>query len=128
MLKPAPRPCESCPYRRDAPAGLWTADEYEKLPDYDKEPMWEQPAAAFYCHQQDGRLCAGWVACHSAQHHGHVLALRMMPGGREIAEYTTDVPVFASGTEAALHGMSGVERPDEKARKMISKLERRRVA
>src|SRR5215831_6970938 len=107
---PAPRPCESCPYRLDVPAGVWVAAEYEKLPFYDEPQMWKQPVAAFYCHQQDGRLCAGWVACHMAQHHGHVLAIRLMRTREDVSEienYITDVPLFKSGTEAAIHGLSG---------------------
>lgn len=55
--------CSSCPYRRDVPAGIWHADEYEKLRAYDRDTS-EQPMAPFLCHQQDGTLCAGWVAVH----------------------------------------------------------------
>jgi hypothetical protein len=87
-----------------------------------------QPHAAFYCHQQDGRLCAGWVACHTAQHHGHVLAIRLMRGDhdtRAIETYTTDVPVFESGMEAAIHGISEVAHPGQEALKMIDRLERK---
>jgi hypothetical protein len=43
------------------PSGAWVAEEYAKLPAYDR-PTGEQPAGLFLCHQQDGRACAGWVA------------------------------------------------------------------
>jgi hypothetical protein len=32
---PAPKPCESCPYRKDVPSGVWSEGEYRKLPQYD---------------------------------------------------------------------------------------------
>lgn len=124
---PAPRPCESCPYRRDVPAGLWSAHEYEKLPDYDN-PTAEQPLAAFYCHQQNGRLCAGWLACHGLSGPYALLSLRLalhsysVEDRELIYEYATDVPVFETGTEAAVHGLSGIEVPDEAARQMIDKI------
>lgn len=126
---PAPRPCTSCPYRRDVPSGIWAAEEYAKLPDYD-HPTEMQPLGAFLCHQQDGRLCAGWVACHDMV---HSLGLRMLAlqggiSGEEVHRtiiYRTDVPIFASGAEAAMHGLRDLKNPDEKARKLVAKLERK---
>lgn len=46
---PARNPCGSCPYRRDAPQGLWQPEEYVKLPAYDTETP-DQPARLFACH------------------------------------------------------------------------------
>lgn len=124
---PAPRPCGSCPYRRDVPAGIWDESEYAKLPPYDGETAL-QPLAAFFCHQQDGRLCAGWVACHGINGARGLLALRMLctvipeDESDQIVGYSTDVPLFGSGAEAAVHGLSGVHYPDAKARRVIDKL------
>jgi hypothetical protein len=123
---PAPRPCASCPYRRDIPPGVWVAEEYAKLPEYDK-PTGEQPAGVFMCHQRDGRVCAGWAGCHD---HDETLALRLavMRGSitvetlDAIRDYETDVPLFATGQEAADHGMSGVDDPDQRARRIIDGL------
>lgn len=124
---PAPRPCGSCPYRRDVPSGVWSEDEYEKLPPYDGE-TWEQPPGAFFCHQQDGRLCAGWVAVHDmAESFGLRMAVLagLVPAHEvdAILDYETDVPLFASGAEAAEHGLADLHRPSPKARKTIEKLE-----
>lgn len=47
---PAGNPCGSCPYRRDAPAGLWHPEELSLLTGYDAE-TWEQPRTLFLCHQ-----------------------------------------------------------------------------
>ena len=63
MKAPAKNPCGSCPYRRDVPSGVWDESEYHKLPEFDK-PTAEQPPRVFMCHQDNDRLCAGWVACH----------------------------------------------------------------
>jgi Family of unknown function (DUF6283) len=125
---PGRRPCGSCPYRRDVPSGIWCREEYEKLPPYDGA-TWEQPAAAFFCHQRDGRLCAGWVAVHDMQESlGLRLAQRqgLITAEDAVAalEYETDVPVFASGAEACEHGLRDLDAPTREAGALISKLER----
>src|SRR5205823_657744 len=109
-------PCASCPYRRDVPSGVWTAEEYEKLPAYDGAISLE----VFMCHQQNGRLCAGWVGCHDMD---NCLGLRMATATGAISEeayvealdYTSPVPLFDSGTEAAEHGMAKIECPPPEA-------------
>jgi len=114
------RPCGSCPYRTDVASGVWAADEYEKLPGYDGEIIDQLTAGAtgvFLCHQKDGNLCAGWLACHGPD---NLLALRLHQNlDPSIWEYSTDVPVFKSGAEAARHGMRDIEEPGEKANRTI---------
>ena len=130
---PAKRPCGSCPYRRDVPSGVWAQEEYEKLPRFDGttgEQMEQGGWGVFLCHQQDGRACAGWVGCHDMS---QALGLRMALGQGLLADedvdafldYTTDVPLFASGTEAAEHGLAELLTPSEKARRTVSRLERK---
>jgi len=125
ILPPAPRPCVSCPYREDVPSGVWAEEEYAKLPDYDRE-MAFQPLAVFMCHQADGRLCAGWLACHGGE---NLLSIRMTVGlGRitpDVEDYTTDVPLFHSGQEACEHGLARIDNPPQAARKMVEKLDRK---
>lgn len=134
ILAPSPRPCESCPYRRDVPSGVWAAEEYDKLIAYDR-PTPEQPMQVFQCHQyakgEDRvRLCSGWVGCHG----GDLLALRLaaMRGhlsGKELAateDYVSPVPLFDSGAEAAEHGMLDYECPDDDARAVMDKILGRR--
>ena len=126
MKRPAANPCGSCPYRRDVPSGVWDASEYEKLPDYDGDTG-EQPIGTFLCHQQNGRICAGWAGCHDME---DSLALRIAFAGGHIEpeeleatlDYATKVPLFGSGLEAAQHGMAGVSNPDRDARRVIDKL------
>lgn len=123
---PAARPCGTCPYRRDVPAGIWHAQEYDKLPAYDQDTPY-QPTGMFQCHQhgrgdEQARLCAGWVGCHGDQ----LLALRLgVAMGRipaEVFAYTTLVPLFASGAEAAAHGKAGIARPTRKAVRASAKI------
>ena len=122
QLTAAKNPCGSCPYRRDVPSGVWERDEYDKLPKYDGQ-TWEQSPAVFMCHQRDGNLCAGWLACHDPR---HLLALRMTRNvDPAMFEYTTTTPVFKSGTEARAHGLTEVKRPGKRAVRLISKLEAR---
>jgi len=123
-------PCKSCPYRRDVPSGVWSAEEYDKLPAYDGEIIDQAKAGAgglFLCHLKDGCLCAGWLATHGA---GNLLAMRM--NGRIVAdeawEYQTAVPVFSSGREACDHGKRAIEKPGAKAARVIDRLVRRQGA
>ncbi len=122
-LSVAKVPCGSCPYRRDVPSGIWEQHEYNKLPGYDGQ-TWEQEMALFMCHQKDGNLCAGWLACHNPR---QLLALRLPRKDLDPAvyDYKTDVPVFSSGAEAKKHGMRDIEQPGKKAEKMITGLLRK---
>jgi hypothetical protein len=127
----ASSPCPTCPYRRDVPSGIWDAEEYAKLPRYDEETSL-QPVGVFDCHQVNGCVCSGWAACHDGE---HLLALRLAEvfgtrtAGqvREILEYTTAVPVFASGREAADHGLAALHDPGARAVAAIRKIERTRA-
>lgn len=120
MKLPAPKPCDSCPYRRDVPSGVWHAEEYAKLPLYD-EPTGDQPFGLFQCHQyepgdEEARVCAGWVGCHGPD----LIALRIAVIVRSslpasVFDYTTTVPLFGSGREAAEHGLRDIEHPSAEA-------------
>jgi hypothetical protein len=119
----AKAPCVSCPYRQDVPSGIWHPEEYIKLLQYDGE-TWAQSTKLFDCHQKDGHLCAGWVATHG----NHLLALRLHANEVDPAvfDYSTSVPVFASGREAAIHGIQDIENPGPEAKAMMARLLRKR--
>ena len=127
---PAARPCGSCPYRRDVPSGVWAAEEYDKLPPYD-QPTWAQPPAVFCCHQQDGRLCAGWVGCHDMQ---ESLGLRIAAANEHLdpdavdaaLDYVSPIALWESGAAAAAHGRAEVETPSTRARRTVEQLKRKR--
>lgn len=126
LPKPSAAPCGTCPYRRDVPAGIWDASEYDKLPRYDGGTIDQLMAGGvglFFCHQNDGHLCAGWAGCHDTD---ELLALRMHPVDPSTFGYVSPVPLFDSGAEAAAHGLSGVDAPDDSARRAIAKLQARR--
>lgn len=127
--KPAKNPCGSCPYRRDVPSGVWHPEEYGKLPQFDR-PTQEQPSTVFLCHQQDGRVCSGWAGCHDMENSlgvrmGVVTGFLSPEDVEAIVDHEAGVPLFASGTEAAEHGMAGVDAPDGRAARIIDKLETR---
>ncbi|WP_328436949.1 DUF6283 family protein [Nocardia puris] len=134
MGPPAPRPCDSCPYRRDVPSGVWHASEYEKLRAYDRADLAEQPVALFQCHQVDAdsdrrRVCAGWAGCH-----GDTLALRVALIEQRISprtfqaaiDYRSPTPLFASASEAADQWQADVPRPGAQAVAAIAKIRRHR--
>lgn len=126
---PAPRPCESCPYRQDVPSGVWAADEYAKLPAYDR-PTTEQPPGVFLCHQQNGRACGGWAGCHDME---ESLALRIASFDlpietlTAIRDYVSPVPLWPTGAAAASHGLADVDAPGDDADRLIGKLSRQRA-
>lgn len=119
---PRKTPCSTCPYRKNAPSGVWAPEEYAKLPEYDR-PTGEQPSAAFKCHHATGELCAGWVA-YTDPIERLALRLGVMRGDIDPAtfDYTTTVPLFESGLEAAQHGLRDILDPGEDAREAIRKL------
>ncbi|MEV0360670.1 DUF6283 family protein [Nocardia sp. NPDC050697] len=132
---PAPKPCTSCPYRSDVPSGIWHPSEYDKLSDYDR-PLEEQPQRLFLCHQNDAdsarsRMCAGWVGCHGPD----ILGLAIALISNDIShttyhaarDYTSPVPLFGSGAEAAAHGRTDLECPGPAAQRAITKITTRRT-
>lgn len=106
---------------------MWDESEYHKLPEFDK-PTAEQPPRVFMCHQDNDHLCAGWVACHDMD---ESLGFRINASSLDeatieaVLDYTTTVPLFASGAEAAAHGLAQLYEPSTKARNIIAKLERK---
>jgi hypothetical protein len=133
ILTCARAPCRSCPYRRDVPSGVWAADEYDKLPGYDgtmADQITAGAAGLFMCHQQDGKLCAGWVGCHGPD---NLAALRLLDLNSDrttvdpsVWTYESPVPLFASGAAAQAHGKRAIRRPGKAAVRTIGRLMRKR--
>jgi hypothetical protein len=115
LPKPPKVPCGSCPYRKDVPSGIWSADEYVKLPKYDGDVIHQLVAGAgglFMCHQKDGCICGGWLVTHGPD---NLAALRIKEVDPSVWDYDPGVECFTSGAEAALHGMADIENPSEDA-------------
>ena len=119
-IRPRPRPCSTCPYRRDVPSGIWSVTEYDKLPLYDGETGEQAMAGAFapfFCHSAPELLCAGWTGCHDM---AECLAIRMHSRSLDldaIYDYVSPVPLFASGAEAAEHGKRDLLDPGAEAKR-----------
>lgn len=125
----APRktPCASCPYRKNVPSGIWHDEEYAKLERYDVE-MAYQPPALFMCHQAEGDICSGWFA-HKDPFDLLAVRLALSRGVLDVdvaQDYSTTVPLFASGHEAAQHGTDKILAPDERAVSAIEKIVKKR--
>lgn len=128
MMRPRRTPCASCPYRRGVPSGVWSAEEYDKLAKYDGTTSEQAVGGAlgvFLCHQGTDDVCAGWASVHGDDDN---LALRMAPlldpeiDVDAVKAYTSDVPVFASGAEAAEHGKRDIEEPSPAAVDVVGKV------
>jgi hypothetical protein len=123
-------PCGSCPYRKDVPSGVWAKSEYDKLPEYDNEMIYLQPTAAFFCHQQTGSLCAGWVGCHDMDNSlglRFALVNEVLSKGQylEALEYECPIPLWESGKAARDHGVAEVLNPGNDALRVVKKLHRK---
>lgn len=117
----APNPCNTCPYRRDTPVGIWHQGEYDKLPQWDEQMAF---AGIFLCHNNPSGLCRGWVEVHNRN-----MAVRIAMAQVEWNESNlkpTKVPLYRSGSEARRAGLKGIRRPNDKARQSIQKLLARR--
>lgn len=130
-LRVRPMPCSTCPYVATTPSGVWAAEEYEKLLDYDR-PTPDQPTALFVCHQtglkdDDSRLCRGWVQVHREES----LALRLAAvRGRVLpAEVDADTPgvqYHPTGHAAAEYGVRDIKDPGPAARAAVERIVRKR--
>lgn len=124
---PRPRPCPSCPYRRDVPSAVWEDTQYQLLEAYDGDMAVQRPNP-FFCHQGDNHICSGWLAHKDPM---DLLAVRIgIAFGRldpSCADYYTDVELFESGEEAATHGMQDYKHPSAEARKLIEKIKKVRA-
>lgn len=120
---PRKSPCASCPFRRSVPSGIWHADEYAKLPAYDGDIPEQTSTRTFLCHQSAQEACAGWLGHRDPT---ELLAVRLGLADGSLdpscADFSTDVELFASGREAAEHGMREIQQPDEPARTAIDKI------
>lgn len=102
---------------------------YAKLPEYDRETGY-QPPSVFMCHQQDGHLCAGWVGCHDMV---ESLGVRIGAATGQLSpddldailKYESPVELFATGQEAAEHGLAAISNPPVASIRMIQRLERK---
>lgn len=133
---PSPRPCESCPYRRDVASAIWDPEEYDKLSRYDGE-MASQPQGVFLCHQHNrgdvrSRICGGWLGCHGPD---NLLGIRLailqnrLTGEdlTAVLNYESPIPLFSSGADAATHGGRDISHPSSATVQAITKIVRRRA-
>jgi hypothetical protein len=120
-----PSPCDSCPYRRDCPLGVWHESEYEKLRDYDHNRAF----SLFLCHQTpnigEETACRGWLTVHSESVAARLAVCQGLVTDEQ--RYApVSVPLYRNGEEAADAGEAKIRRPGKAARKMIEKIVRRR--
>lgn len=133
MQAPAARPCGACPYRLDAPSGLWTADEYARLAPFDGgDPGDPAALGVFMCHAHEEQVCAGWAGVYAGRAGTPTELLGPRIGliagfmSREVFDavtsYSTPAPLHSSGIEAATQGMRDVADPGPEARAAGRKL------
>ena len=120
-------PCDSCPYRRRHPSGVWHESEYAKLRKYDDNTA----TGLFLCHQstaaKEELVCRGWLTVHCESVAARLAVLR---GQLTVQQLYAKVRValFKTGAEAAEHGIARLKKPGRAAKQMAAKLYRRRIA
>lgn len=120
------KPCESCPYSKLAPPGIWDKSEYNKLPEYDENPpSGTQALSVFLCHHspQIGKdsVCRGWLSVHQ---HSVAVRLGMMCGSFTPEQVYAKplVPLYKTGSEAAAAGIARIKRPSKSAKQKIRQI------
>jgi hypothetical protein len=107
---------------------VWAAEEYDKLLTYDgsiAEQAAKKAFGLFMCHQQDGKICAGWVGAHKPE---NLLAIRVAKEiDPSVWAYKSPVPLFRSGAAACAHGKRALSRPGQKAKSTIARILRNRT-
>ena len=132
-LHVAPRPCNTCPYRRSTPPGIWAPDEYAKLPAYDRRPGdVTAEGATFHCHQENATgvatVCRGWLGAHPDSFAVRLaVAVGLLDSDDINALPDVDPTLYASGAEACAAGLAGVEQPSASARDAAERLMRKRA-
>jgi hypothetical protein len=115
------RPCNTCPYRTDTPAGIWAPEEYAKLVRYDSDEV----LPPFLCHQttSTGKEtgCRGWLTVHADSVAVRVALVRGQVTVED-RDAGTDVRLYPSGAEAAVAGLRAVLRPGSNAVQAIDRL------
>lgn len=51
------KPCNDCPYRKDAPLKHWHKEEFINLHRTEKDMF----GSVFACHKKNGCVCIGWL-------------------------------------------------------------------
>lgn len=125
-----PKACDSCPYRRDVPPGVWAKEEYDKLPLYDCDaPM---PAlSSFLCHQSHATeiatVCRGWLSVHRDSVAARISQIKGELLPEDIPTADESNVYYESGAEAAKAGKRGVRRPSKAAKQKVRNLVRRGI-
>ena len=118
-MKALPNPCNSCPYRRDTPPGVWAKEEYNKLPQRDEATAL---CGTFLCHNapEHQTVCRGWLEVHHEN-----LSVRLACyeiDWNETNKQPTRIPLYRSGAEARRAGIKGIARPSRTARQVIARI------
>lgn len=126
------KPCEACPYRRDAPTGVWDAAEFENVKAQDHDF-----GNTFGCHldatrpKEDWQPCVGWLADQKRRGVPNI-PLRMMlmttPGAVDVFEAVNENdPKLYASIEEMVAANAGKRFPSRapKAKRLVAKLEKR---
>lgn len=87
-------PCAKCPYRKDAPLALWSADEFKQLLATESDMI----GAVYGCHNNDATVCRGWFLDQRERGFPSI-ALRMALATHNVSAETIDAVKAPDGVE-----------------------------
>jgi hypothetical protein len=69
------KPCNNCPYRKDAPLRHWDVSEFIRLLQEDvKDANTENLGSSFGCHKKNGKNCTGWLVTQLKSNNPSIMA------------------------------------------------------
>lgn len=87
-----PKPCTSCPYRRDAELGFWHPSEFQKLLEQDAD---ELNGNLFACHGtrklEEQSICAGWFLDQQRRGYPSIRLRLVLAKNKEALKYEKQV-------------------------------------
>ena len=110
------RPCENCPFKREAPRGVWTADHYTMLQGLCEKHTSPSNMGTFACHDtrpEGTHACAGWVLWQQ-EHCFPSLGIRLAMSlghctARDIEALDHEVEIFTDVDELAEVNLAAIE-------------------
>lgn len=126
------KPCEACPYRKDAPTGIWDAAEFANVQAQD-----HQFGNTFGCHlgatrpKEEWQPCVGWLADQKRRGVPNInlrlVLISNKSAGPVFEKVNEDDPNLYGSIDEMVRANVGKRFPNRapKAKRLVAKLEKR---
>lgn len=118
--------CDTCPYLRATPSGVWDVSEYEKLRAMDNREWGGAGNTIFHCHQENATgvptACRGWLWTHGGNTGVRLAVMGGLVKGDELPQEDEAHLYYETGQEAYEFGVKDIDAPSAEACKKIHRL------